>query len=161
MAPETHPDTPPETRNDGFGLARTHRTLPIALLRAREVVMERFRPMLAANDVTEQQWRVMRVLEEAGETDASFLANKACILAPSLTRIMRTLEARGFIQAHRDEADGRRTLVELTNAGRAFLHELAPTSAAIYADIEAKVGQDKIEVLLDQIEDLLSALESH
>jgi len=46
-------------------------------------------------------------------------------------------------------------------AGCAFLHELAPTSAAIYAEIEAKVGQDKIEVLLDQIEDLLSALESH
>jgi homoprotocatechuate degradation regulator HpaR len=157
MAPNTYS----ETHKDGFGLARTHRTLPIALLRAREVVMERFRPMLAANDVTEQQWRVMRVLEEAGETDASFLANKACILAPSLTRIMRTLEARGFLQAHRDEADGRRMLVGLTEEGRAFLHELAPTSSAIYAEIEAKVGQDKIEDLLDNIENLLTALETH
>lgn len=159
MAPQKHPETQPDTHKDGFGLARTHRTLPIALLRAREVVMERFRPMLAANEVTEQQWRVMRVLEEAGETDASFLANKACILAPSLTRIMRTLEARGFLQAHRDEADGRRMLVGLTDEGRSFIRELAPQSAQIYAEIEDKIGAQNIEKLLDQIEHLLQALE--
>ncbi|WP_460274377.1 homoprotocatechuate degradation operon regulator HpaR [Celeribacter sp. ULVN23_4] len=156
MAQETHP----VPRNDGFGLARTHRTLPIALLRAREVVMERFRPMLAANDVTEQQWRVMRVLDEAGETDASFLANKACILAPSLTRIMRTLEARGFLQTHRDEMDGRRMLVGLTEEGRCLIRELAPQSAQIYAEIENKIGDQNIEKLLDQIEHLLQALET-
>lgn len=121
--------------------------------------MDKFRPMLAANDVTEQQWRVMRVLEEAGETDASFLANKACILAPSLTRIMRTLEARGFLQSHRDEADGRRMLVGLTEGGRQFIRELAPQSVQIYAEIEEKIGLDNIERLLDQIEALLRALE--
>ncbi|MCA0044822.1 homoprotocatechuate degradation operon regulator HpaR [Celeribacter litoreus] len=160
MAEETLPETQIEAHNDGFGLARTHRTLPIALLRAREVVMERFRPMLAANDVTEQQWRVMRVLEEAGETDASFLANKACILAPSLTRIMRTLEARGFLQSHRDKTDGRRMLITLTEEGRAFIRELAPQSAEIYASIEEKIGCENIDTLLDQIENLLRALDN-
>ena len=33
---------------NGFELSETRRTLPIALLRARETVMERFRPMLSA-----------------------------------------------------------------------------------------------------------------
>ena len=61
-------------------------TLPIALLRAREVVMDLFRPMLHAHGATEQQWRVLRVIREAGATDATALARNACILAPSLSR---------------------------------------------------------------------------
>lgn len=71
-----------ESVNDGFGLAETRRTLPIALLRAREAVMERFRPVLNSHDITEQQWRVIRVLQEHGATDASKLAELACILPP-------------------------------------------------------------------------------
>ena len=42
----------------------TRRSLPMALLRARETVMARFRPMLAENDINEQQWRVLRVLDQ-------------------------------------------------------------------------------------------------
>ncbi|MDV4166542.1 homoprotocatechuate degradation operon regulator HpaR [Rhodovulum sp. FJ3] len=144
---------------DGFGLAQTRRTLPILLLRAREAVMENFRPLLAAHDITEQQWRVIRVLEEVDQVDASYLAEQASILAPSLTRIMRALEKRGFIQGVRDENDGRRTLVHLTDEGRAFIHKIAPESAQIYADIEAKIGVDNIEALLDQLEALLAALD--
>ena len=53
----------------------TRRSLPIALLRAREAVMSHFRPMLAKYDVTEQQWRVIRVLAEAGTLDASDVAD--------------------------------------------------------------------------------------
>ena len=36
------------------------------LLRAREKMMERFRPLLTANGLTEQQWRVIRALTENG-----------------------------------------------------------------------------------------------
>src|SRR5262245_55114576 len=70
----------------------TRRALPIALLRAREAVMARFRPILAAHDVTEQQWRVIRVLGEESPLDASEVAERACVLAPSLTRIIRALD---------------------------------------------------------------------
>ena len=69
-----HDDTAP--RGNG-GPPATSRSLPIALLRAREAVMGNFRPMLADFDVTEQQWRVMRVLSEAGRLDASDLAARA------------------------------------------------------------------------------------
>ncbi|MGL4281189.1 MAG: MarR family transcriptional regulator, partial [Albidovulum sp.] len=85
--------TSDQARTPG-NLAETRRTLPIALLRAREAVMERFRPLLAAHDISEQQWRVMRVLQEAGESDATQLSRAANVLAPSLTRMLRTLEAR-------------------------------------------------------------------
>lgn len=147
-----------DLQQDGFGLATTRRTLPIALLRARETVMDRFRPLLIAHNITEQQWRVLRVLDETNEIDASRLAVASCILAPSLTRILKTLEARGFIRAAKDVNDGRRTLVCLSRAGHGFLRRVAPESAAIYAEIEAHLGRDRIETLLDEIEVLLAAL---
>ena len=46
----------PETRS-------IRRSVPIALIRAREAVMAHFRPLLAQRGYTEQQWRVLRVLE--------------------------------------------------------------------------------------------------
>ena len=143
---------------DGFRLATTRRTLPIALLRAREALMEQFRPLLLAHGVTEQQWRVMRVLHEAGELDASELATAACILAPSLSRMIKKLEANSYIRAVKDPKDGRRTLISLTEDGDAFIRNVAPQSAQIYAEIEAKVGPDRINTLLDEIESLIAAM---
>lgn len=137
---------------DEFPLSATQRTLPIALLRAREAVMDRFRPMLRGIDVTEQQWRVLRVVQETEEIDATQLARTACVLAPSLTRILKSLEARGLIAQGRDKNDRRRTLVRLTEKGDDLLHEAGLVSATIYAEIEAKLGAERIADLLDALE---------
>ncbi len=67
---------------------KTDRALPLALLRARETVMSPIRRVLKNHDVTDQQWRVLRVLYENGVTDAKKLAKSACVLAPSLTRMI-------------------------------------------------------------------------
>lgn len=140
-------------------LARTRRSLPMALLRAREAVMDRFRPMLNARGVTEQQWRVMRVLAEGERIDATALAKAANILPPSLTRILKTLDARGFIEIRRHPDDARRTLITLAAAGQDFMAEVAPASAQIYARIETLIGPEHIDRLLDDLEVLQAALE--
>ena len=97
------------------------RSLPMALLRAREAVMERFRPLLHRHGVTEQQWRVLRALSVAPETSASALGAATCIGLPSLLRILRTLEGRGLIGRRVKSTDLRTTLVSLSPAGRRFL----------------------------------------
>ena len=143
---------------DGFGLVTTQRSLPMALLRAREKVMARFRPLLIQYDVTEQQWRVLRLIQETDELDASQIADKAFILAPSLSRIIKTLEAKGLISVRKDPVDGRRALIGMTAAGHAFVAEVAPESARIYDLIEARVGRDRIKTLLDEVDALVAAL---
>lgn len=135
----------------------TSRSLPIALLRARESVMEDFRPMLAAHDMTEQQWRVIRILAEQGMLDASELADKAFILAPSLTRIIRTLEERGLITRRKDENDARRVLLHITPVGLSIIEQIAPESSAIYDALEQKFGIEKLNSLLDLLEELTVA----
>ena len=141
----THPKRPLRDRR---------RSLAIGLLRAREAVMSHFRPILVAHDVTEQQWRVIRVLYEGGKLDATELADKASILAPSLTRMIRSLEERGFITKHKDDADGRRVLLQITAAGEAVVEDVMPESLKVYADIDARFGVERVEKLLDMLDEL-------
>lgn len=131
---------------------QTRRSLPISLLRAREAVMLKFRPMLARHDMNEQQWRVIRVLGEAGELDATELAERALVLAPSLTRMLKALKTRKLISMRKDKNDGRRVLISITPAARALINEVSPESASIYRELEATFGKKEMEQLLDLLE---------
>jgi homoprotocatechuate degradation regulator HpaR len=126
-------------------------SLPMALLRAREAVMARFRPMLEAHGVNEQQWRILRVLAEAEELDATEVAARASILAPSLTRMARSMEDRGLILRRRDAGDARRVLFRLGPEGEAVLRAAAPESRAITAAIENAFGADRTAALIAEL----------
>jgi homoprotocatechuate degradation regulator HpaR len=136
----------------------TRRSLPIALLRSREAVMQLFRPHLSRLGLTEQQWRVLRVLGEDGLSEAGHVAGRACILPPSLSRIIKALAEQKLIASFRDAADGRRTMIELTAAGTGFLENAAPQSAAVYAAIEKAFGKSELADLLDKLDRLQTAL---
>ena len=138
-------------------LPRTARSLPIALLRARERVMTPIREMLATSGVNEQTWRVLRVLEEAGPMDQSLLARGACLQLPSLTRILRRMEEQGLIMRAADAADRRRSIVSITQAGRAVIDRHAAQSLAIFAALEARFGAERLAGLIDLLEALDSA----
>ena len=144
---QNRPDPPPAPR-------ATKASLPMSLLRAREAVMSHFRPMLDKHGVNEQQWRVIRVLAEAGELDASEVAERANILAPSLTRMIKSLTERALIIKTRDEDDGRRVLLTVAPAGLELLRVVSPDSARIYDDLETRFGRERVALLLDLLDDL-------
>ena len=129
----------------------TRHALPMALLRAREAVMTRFRPMLAAHDINEQQWRVIRVLGEVDRLDATEVAVRANILAPSLTRMIKAMTERGLIQRARDASDGRRVMLSIAPEGRALLGLVAPDSTAIYRQLEADYGLERTAQLVEML----------
>ena len=145
-------DGTPEESIPESGPRQTRRSLPIALLRARESVMARFRPMLAHHDINEQQWRVIRVLGEYGDLDASQLAERAMVLGPSLTRMIKTLEKSKLVAKRGDKSDGRKAIISITAKARALIKEVTPERAAIYKEIEKKFGAEQIEQLLDLLE---------
>jgi homoprotocatechuate degradation regulator HpaR len=126
----------------------------MALLRAREAVMARFRPLLEAHGINEQQWRVIRVLAEADSLDATELATQANILAPSLTRMIRALEGRGLIARERDAADGRRAVLSVTAAGAALIDAVTPEATAVYAQLDAEFGPERIVALVALLDEL-------
>lgn len=142
--------------NSDLRLRSTDRSLPIALLRARETVISRFRPLLAANGFTEQQWRVLRVLEELGPSDPTFLSERCCVLTPSMTRILRTLETRGLIKRTRHDQDLRKYIISITNKGKKVINDLILESNRIYQKLEMEFGKQDTDQLLDMLERLAS-----
>jgi homoprotocatechuate degradation regulator HpaR len=138
----------------------TRRSLPIALLRTREVVMQHFRPHLSELGITEQQWRVLRVLGEDGASEAGQVAERSCILPPSLSRIIKTLEVQKLLKSTSDKSDGRRSIISLTEKGKKLLAQGAPGSSKIYQSIERRIGKAKLEQLLDLLDEIQRAISS-
>lgn len=133
---------------------RFDRALPIALLRAREATMRLFKPHVDANDLSLQQWRVLRALADLGELDASEISERCAILGPSLTRILRALEARGLIEPVVTHRDARRKVVTLTPAGRTLFERMVPESERIYRRLEEEFGPERLELLLSLLQEL-------
>jgi homoprotocatechuate degradation regulator HpaR len=133
-------------------LRSVDQSLPIALLRARENLMRRFRPLIATHDLTEQQWRVLRVLDGAGALSVGEIADGAVLLGPSLSRILTTLEQRGWIERRSHAGDARRSEIELTPVGRGVVADVAPRSEATYREIESELGEDELTALIAALE---------
>ncbi len=133
-------------------------SLPIALLRAREALMAYYRPHHRKGSVTEQQWRVIRVLYLDGEMDAAELARRAYLLAPSLSRILRDLEATGYLKRRPGDADSRQSLLSLSPKGAAMVTGAAPLLDRIHREIAHRVGRGRIDELLALLAELEAAL---
>ena|SRR5882672_4547242 len=134
------------------------KSLPLALMRAREAAMQHFRPHLRTLEVTEQQWRVLRVLHSAGSLDVTTLARRAVLLAPSLTRILKDLERAGFISRRRGAGDRRRQVVMLTARGVRMLADGASGSEAGYRRIARLFGERRLQALFAMLAALEKAL---
>jgi homoprotocatechuate degradation regulator HpaR len=153
---ETQPETgnKPGMTGKPPTFRQTRRSLPIALLRARETVMGPLRDMLATSGVNEQKWRVLRVLQERGPLELSQVAAEAVLLLSSLTRMVGPMVDEGLISRTTPPEDRRKTVVVITAAGLALVNAHAGQSAAILGRIEAEFGRDRLEALLDLLEDL-------
>src|ERR1700680_3082213 len=93
------------------------RSLPMSLLRAREAVMRQFRPSLRSHGLTEQQWRILRALAAVDAIEVTGLARVAFRLGPSLSRILRDLEASHLIERKLAKSDLRRAVVSISAKG--------------------------------------------
>jgi homoprotocatechuate degradation regulator HpaR len=134
------------------------RSLPMSLLRAREAVMRQFRPSLRKHGLTEQQWRILRALAAIEAAEVTELARTAFLLGPSLSRILRDLEARDLIERKTAKADQRRSMVSISEKGVKLMASVAPFSEAIYAEITRRYGARKLSELQEMLGDLEQSL---
>lgn len=130
----------------------TARSLPIALIRAREGVMAPIRDMLSETGITEQQWRVLRVLAEHGSLDVSTLADQASLLYPSLTRIANTMRKKGLLTQEQSAQDRRRQLVTITAQGQKIIDDNSAQAAQIVRGFKDTMGEAQYEQLLDLLQ---------
>ncbi|WP_312967381.1 homoprotocatechuate degradation operon regulator HpaR [Acinetobacter gerneri] len=129
-------------------------SLTLALLQAREATMSHFRPALNEIGLTEQQWRVIRILYQHEELESNQLADLACILKPSLTGILNRMIDQNLIQKRKDEQDQRINLITLTEEGKRLFEIQAVKMEISYKKIQEQYGAEKLQDLLELLKDL-------
>ncbi len=112
------------------------------------------RALLSGAGLTEQQWRVLRVVQESGPIDPTQIADKACLLLPSLTRILQKLEEKQLISRERDRQDRRRQVVRITTGGARVIADNIDASLELMNRTRAKMGPERYEALLDLLNEL-------
>ena len=135
--------------------AFAHRNLPRLLLQAREAVMAHTRPALRAHALSDQQWRVLRVLGEMGTVETARIAREAFIVGPSLTGVLNRMERDGLILRETDPADQRRTVVRATEQGMERVATLAVTIEEHYQRLEQALGKEKLAELYALLDTLI------
>ena len=118
------------------------RSLPMTLYRALDAVMPRFRKIFNDFGLTEQQWRVLRVLWEGDDITIRQLADLTLIQAPSLVGIVDRLERDGLVERQRSVIDRRKVNVAVTAAGAALEDRVMPRVASAYAELKQSVDPD-------------------
>jgi homoprotocatechuate degradation regulator HpaR len=134
------------------------RSLPMSLLKAREAVMQHFRPHLQFYGITEQQWRVLRALTSVESIEVMVLADATFLLPPSLSRIVKDLEERRLIHRRTSEQDMRRGIISISEEGRRLIKLAGDHSEAIYAEITRRYGAEKLAELQRMLRELEAAL---
>jgi len=131
-----------------------HASINIGLIQAREALMTQFRPILNQANITDQQWRIIRLWAENGTLDFQDLANKACILRPSLTGILTRLEKAGMAVRLKPSNDQRRVFLKLTQEGEKLYQNIGEKVDERYDAIENVFSKEKLEKLKELLTEL-------
>ncbi|VVP46448.1 hypothetical protein PS850_05174 [Pseudomonas fluorescens] len=135
-------------------MPKPRQSLTLTLLQAREAAMGFFRPSLNEHGLTEQQWRVIRILSQQGELEINRLAELACILKPSMTGVLTRMEAAGMVNRRKVEQDHRRVLVRLADKGESCFRSMSQQMEENYQRLQVQLGEEKLQTLLALLNDL-------
>lgn len=136
--------------------ALKHRNLPSLLLQARESIMGHTRPFLRSHGLSDQHWRVLRVLGNGQALETGRVAKEAFLLGPSLTGVLTRMDRDGLIVRRKDPADQRRSVVSATPKGLQLVEQLSKDIAHHYLGLEAAYGKDKLETLYNLLDELIA-----
>lgn len=125
----------------------------INLRRAANAVSQLYDDGLAAVGVTVNQFSLLNSIARRGPCSVSALAEDVGLERTTLVRTLSPLLDRGLV---RDTAEtGRRARqLELTEAGRDLIRQGMDAWKAAQAEVERRIGRDRLEILMDLLEQL-------
>lgn len=132
------------------------RSLPMMLYRTLDAVMPEFREVFSDYGLTEQQWRVLRVLWEHESVTLMDLAGHTLISPPSLVGIVDRLSRAGLATRVPSETDRRVVYVRATTKGAALECEVSPRVDAIYRRLESGVDAKLWQSMYQAMEQIIA-----
>lgn len=131
-------------------------SLPMMLYRTLDAVMPRFRQIFSEFGLTEQQWRVLRVLWQHEQIAFRELADLTLIPPPSLVGVVDRLTKSGLANRRRSDTDRRNVFVHATSKGQALEAEVRPRVDEAYAELRSSVDAKIWSALIAGLEHISS-----
>ncbi len=118
-------------------------SLSMLLHKTLDSVMPEFRALFARFDLTDQQWRVLRVLWESKKITSADLSARTLLPSPSLVGIIDRLEKKELVNRVRSVKDRRIVYVVASQKGRELETQVSPHVAAINERLERTVAPEE------------------
>ncbi len=131
-------------------------SLPMMLYRTLDAVMPRFRQIFSEFGLTEQQWRVLRVLWQHEQIAFRELADLTLIPPPSLVGVVDRLTKSGLAKRRRSDTDRRNVFVQATGQGQALEAKVRPRVDKAYAELRSSVNAKTWNDLIAGLEQISS-----
>jgi DNA-binding MarR family transcriptional regulator len=102
---------------------------------------------IAAEEVSEEQWRILQVLSDERGRSMGELAELVLMNHPALTKNIDRLVGRSLVQRAADASDNRKVLVYVSDLGLETVSRLKKSVDAHHGAVEGSMGQRKVDQL--------------
>ena len=82
------------------------------------------------------------------------ISQQACLLLPSLTRILQKLEDKKLIRRKQDKVDRRRQNVQISARGASLIEANLAKNLELLEGVRDRMGEEKYDTLLDLLNEL-------
>jgi len=147
----------PDYNEDGRYLGE-FRDLPVKIHRTREAFTAQFKETFQLHDISDQQFRVLRILSRRDMLETGQLAQLSMLLGPSLSRIVKDLIAKGLVTRHNTSSDGRVYHHRLTAKARELVDSIIPEFDPLYEGLAERMTKDEVLQLNQLLDKLLKSL---
>ena len=137
-----------------YAALRLENQLCFPLYAASREIIRLYRPHLEALDLTYTQYITMMVLWEEQEISVKQLGNRLYLDSGTLTPLLKSLEAKGYVTRTRCEADERVVLVRLTETGLSLREQALNVPAGMRACV--RLSDDEAAALYKLLYKLLA-----
>lgn len=103
--------------------------------------------LLRPDGLTALQYTALTVLERHPDMSVAQLARHSFVTAQSMADMVATLEERGLIERHRDQADRRRLAIALSPAGKELLDRYRDQVAALESRMLRGITRPQVTAL--------------
>ncbi|MBQ8404570.1 MAG: MarR family transcriptional regulator [Clostridia bacterium] len=129
--------------NSKYDVLKLENQLCFPLYAAAREVVKRYRPHLDALGLTYTQYITMMVMWEQKEITVKALGEKLFLDSGTMTPVLKSLEAKGYVTRKRSTADERSVSVMLTESGES----LKESAVKIPEKVAGCVGLDGDEAM--------------
>jgi len=131
------------------------KSLPMMLHRTLDTVIPLYRKVFKEHGITEQQWRILRVLWEINECTSAELAKKTLLPSPSMVGIIDRMSAKNLVSRNRSQEDRRIVNVSLTDNGRTLQDKLMPQVDAIYEQMMSRCDDEAWQIMINTMQTII------